>query len=546
MLEQTVGQYPVWLIILIILLILLLLYLWWARQRGRFPFPPLTYPPEEYYVQDQLILTGPVGLVDNAVGHLENVRLERLDRMEFSQFGDRLLDCPGLPNGAGKDALVIDLYKIHGWFSSVSRAIQQIDRILGSQANLVHKDPNWLTGHPFEPEGSPFEPEGSPFEPEGSAGGAPAPEAPPEWFLRQWAFQVIELAPAEGLYPGGGVRVGIFDSSPYGDVHPGAQALKIIHQPEVPPPWELKVIHPKAWAQLPPSSRAHFDVRNHGYYIAGLVHAVARQSEINLIRVLGNDNRGDLYTLLRSIFDFLKGAAVDQPPETGAVLSLSLGIRVPPEEAKFGLPISVLALQYLLNAAGCLDVVAVAAAGNNSAKTRLPEPSNLPAAWVSTIGVAASNKYNRRACFSNLGDLAAPGGDGRAHLPAGEKAGDISHGGPAPDDGCQPRNKDCQDGECETAVIGPAIRQPYRDETNTCYVYWSGSSFSTPLVSGLAARVLQAGEGHFSPAQVEAIIACGATPTPDTYLGAGVINVRCTLTECLQAGVKQPCRPAAG
>ncbi|HEX9029219.1 MAG TPA: hypothetical protein VF823_08595, partial [Anaerolineales bacterium] len=264
--EQTVGLNPWWLILFIILLILLLLYLLWARRHGRYPFPPLVYPPEEYYIQDQLILTGPAGLVDNAVAHIENVRLERLDRMEFSLFGDRLLNCPGLPNGVGKDALVIDLYKIHGWFSSVTSAIQQLDRILGSQANLVHKDPNWLTGHPFEPEGSPFEPEGSPFEPEGSTGGVPAPEAPPEWFMRQWAFQVIELASAEGLYPGSGVRVGIFDTSPYGDVQTGGQALKTIHQPELPPPWNLNVIHPKTWAQLPPSSHSHFDVRNHGYF----------------------------------------------------------------------------------------------------------------------------------------------------------------------------------------------------------------------------------------------------------------------------------------
>ena len=65
---------------------------------------------------------------------------------------------------------MIDLYRITGQFPDVARTIERINNLLGGQAGQVAKDPNWLTGHPFEAEGSPFEAEGSPFEAEGSVG----------------------------------------------------------------------------------------------------------------------------------------------------------------------------------------------------------------------------------------------------------------------------------------------------------------------------------------------------------------------------------------
>jgi subtilisin family serine protease len=163
----------------------------------------------------------------------------------------------------------------------------------------------------------------------------------------------------------------------------------------------------------------------------------------------------------------------------------------------------------------------VAAAGNDSAASPLPDPPNLPAGWNTGLGVAATNPENQRACFSNQGRLAAPGGDGR--------------GGKESGGGCQPRNTDCQDGNCPMAVIGPILQPPYSDDTSTAYIFWSGSSFSTPLVSGLAALVFQAGHGNLSADQVEQLILCGCTRTSDPYLGSGVINIRRTLLECMPA-----------
>ncbi len=515
---------------LVLILLAGLLYLLWARSNGRFPFSRLSYPPEEFYIQDQLILTGPEAVLDDLAQPQRGARLERLERLRFSELGDQVLNCPGLPHSeeAGK-GLVIDLYRISGQSPNVARTIQRINNLLGGQAGQVSKDPNWLTGHPFEAEGSPFEAEGSPFEAEGSpfeAEGSPTSSLPglaqAEFFMQQWAFKNIELG--SPLYNGQGVRVGIFDTSPYQGLTPDTANKKSVILAQTPSKLELSVLHPTPSATPNPASGAPIDVRNHGYFISGLVHALAPGSDIHLVRVLGNDNRGDLFTLLKAVFNFLKESVGDQENQpTGMVINLSLGVRVPPEEAKIGLPGAVVALQYLMNASRCLGAVICAAAGNNSAHTPfLPEPANLPARWVSGMGVAASTIDNRRACFSNQGRIAAPGGDGRASK---------DH----PESDCRPRTADCQGADCPSAVVGPVILPPYSDETRTSYLFWSGSSFSAPLVSGLAALVIQAGQGQFTPNEVESLIICGATPTNDPYLGVGVINVRRTLEDCLRA-----------
>jgi subtilisin family serine protease len=517
------------LFILFIIILAIILYLIWTYLNRRFPFEPRIYPPEEFYIQKQIILTGPEGLMDNLAGRISSgllVRLVRLDRLPFSELGEGVKNCPGLP--APAEGLVIDLYRIEGLFANVANAIRTINRILGDQAGVVLKDPNWLTGQPFDPEGSPFDPEGSPFEPagspfdpEGSSAGPVTKLADPADFMAQWAFKVIDLA--AGRFNAEGVRVGIFDSSPFGNVSPDTLVHKVIAMTGMPVDelgeFSLDVLHPTPSAKPASSKKRNIDVRNHGFFIAGLIHAVAPQSQLRLVRVLENDNRGDLFTLLKAIFNFLKENQHEEL--TGQVINLSLGVRLPPEEAKFGLPAEILSLQYLMNAARCLGAVVVAAAGNDSYKVPLPFPSNLPGGWSTGLGVAATNLKSQRACFSNQGRLAAPGGDGRS-----EKESDHD---------CKPRNDECTDKDYSMAIVGPIIQPPYNDDNKNGYIFWSGSSFSTPLVSGLAALVMRAGGGGLSPTEVENLILCCCTPTGDPYLGAGVINIRRTLLECMPA-----------
>jgi subtilisin family serine protease len=496
------------------LIVLAMLFILFILLRGL----STPYPPAEFFIQDQLVVTGSNKEVAEAIKSLGSGTVISKTRLNFSELADSQW-CPGLSIKSTTDEyLVSDLFTITVDKPDVAAAIETI-RKSGAQ---VTAEPNWIDGSPWEVEGSPWEVEGSPWEVEGSttASGesASALMAPAEdaTFMQQWAWDAIGLSELSTLEediksPTNGIRVGVFDTSPFATPEDSTY------------PW-LTVLHPAPAATLPPSDKdkdSEIDVSDHGLFVAGLIKTVAPESNIELIRVLRKDKRGDLFTLNQALFDFM--GRVESDREKGGVINLSLGIRVPPTDTVGfeGLPRQVQSLQDLLALARCSGIVVVAAAGNNSAGDDIPELANVPAAWSSVNGVAASNIEAGRACFSNQGDIAAPGGDGR-------EPGQLTRR-------CRPRISDCTDPDCPFAVIGPVTN----GTTSSDFAYWTGSSFATPMVAGLASRVLEEGAGDFTPADVRAILECGASRTANRYLGAGVINVSRTMTECLNPLLEQ-------
>jgi len=248
------------------------------------------------------------------------------------------------------------------------------------------------------------------------------------------------------------------------------------------------------------------DISNHGLFVAGLVHAVVPHSEIYLVRVLEDDACGGLFGINKGIEMFMHQALEDRGTLEGTVINLSLGVHKPPGPCQFGLPDEVKSLERILERAVGLGAVVVAAAGNDSYDKPSDSPSSmeLPAEYPFVIGVAASSIRSGRGCFSNRGDVAAPGGDGRFL-----------------DEETRCAIPDClEDPDLCLISLAP--------NSKTGYAYWVGTSFSTPLVSGLASMLLDAGvpPAHVAD-QIEGSAVWSAAYEP--ALGGGVINLPASL-----------------
>lgn len=501
------NQLP-WFFLLLLLLFLILLI--WFLFYGRLDRPK--YPPEEFYVTGEVIIRGPAKAVESAVGQASGragIELSHLDRIDYSELEDAVRNCLSECSPTDFNSFVIDLYSLTGTEKSVAAAIRAINDAVGRGSD-VRAEPNWLSGYPWEPTGSPWEPTGSPWEPTGSAN-EDEQKAPSSLFMEQWAFKQIELDKKVDSSSGRKVRIGILDTSPFEGERLSRMTLDWVAEPT-----PLTVTLNNRY-RLPEAKKNHVDLSSHGVFAAGLAHAIAPNAEVQMIRVLNKNNLGDLYYLLKAIFEFIKeNTFIDLPDNHdryGAVLNMSLGVRVPPDEAGMGLPLEVQSMRDLLQAAKCAGIMVVAASGNNSANMLRPEPANLPANWPEILSVAASDQEETRACFSNQGNIGAPGGDGKT------KVGDPNS--------CEPANKDCAkaQSDCKYSVIGPVLKT----DKNTGFAYWSGTSFSTPMVAGLAACVIEMGRGKLSPDAVRHIIECGAKVVDAPDIGNRIINVPATL-----------------
>jgi hypothetical protein len=321
----------------------------------------------------------------------------------------------------------------------------------------------------------------------------------------------------------------VFDTSPF--IEPGPKSIDWVT-----PTLELQVVHPGVVVTWPdikqptPGVPESPSIDDHGLFVAGLIHAVAPRSEIHLYRVLDEFRMGDLWTLNLALHDFISTtlAAGDKP--TGAVINLSLGGH-PPQDYERRLAqlmgeawspaqlsrltrlllLEVTSLKTLLSAAQGRGIVVVAAAGNDSYGQEVIGGPQIPASFSEFIGVGSTGIKGNRACFSNWGDAAAPGGDGNATT-------------------CQPMVDQCSDG-CEYGLMSLVT---VSDVFPMGYAYWAGTSFSAPLVSGLAALVLEKEAGEVSPSEVRSKIIDSATESagwdrpgaPDGVPAPGVINVQ--------------------
>lgn len=518
--------------------------------------PGETLPTNPFFVLGQVILTGGSQDMEKMVAELasRDIPLTLYEGCTFSGLAElpaleqegRLPLRPGVEAGdapnpffapangrvelPGGQDLALNLYRIEG-DKTVEDAVQAVAEL--SRDIPVYADPNYLTGHlagspcssPFGVEGSPFGVEGSPFGVEGSPHGGQGVPAEEKDFWQQWAFGEINLkAPGErsSERTGAGVQLAIFDTSPF-TITGAADTVEPI--PLVDAPFDLNIHHPFDLPLLDVSAAAApaVDVRDHGLFAAGLAHAVALDSPVHLYRVLDANGCGDLFLLAKTLKNF---AAIQggRPQRERSVINLSLGIQKPRRLDAAGFndaqgeiaskgdavlrayqmaqtELGIESLHTALLLARQSGAVVVAAAGNDSVRDAKILGADVPAAYDFVLGVEARGPKNVPACYSNQGDVAAPGGQARLDPSDDGSDATVPH--------CVPLAA-----ACPTDSPGPGCPYGLISITATPrrygYSYWVGSSFAAPLVSGLAALHYQT----LSPPQVISAIQGAAAVPP--------------------------------
>lgn len=527
-----------------------------AQQR-----PEVTIETGQALISGQIMLTGEAEDIGNVVNILAETRQLRLRPVVTTTF-DFLAEYPP-PNRdefdirqqslgkrqravdplAGRlqdlPSLQIGLFEFPEETHSLSETLELIATVvLSPEVELptdVVAEPNYVTG--FEITGAPWGVEGSPWGVEGSPGSGTDPSNAEDYasydFWEQWALHAppgINLfngaTPPEGRtveeFDGEGVQVAVFDTSPFdaeGDYTFADWG------PDSPNPLKVTVSHLLAEPESEPNTDP-VDIADHGLFVSGLVYAVAPASDIYLLQVLNAQGQGEVQGLIDAMNVYMSDRlAVSSGSLERTVINLSLGSHAPdeeelPEAARQQIalmlkawgydvpdegPLPVLALDVMMRLFDIYGASVIAASGNHSADEPQPLPPQFPAAFSTVVGVTASSKDQLQSCYANNGDLMAPGGDGG---PGDVDLDGIIDATPTPpavaEDVCLPTHSTCAgDGpNCGFGVVS------YTRKVHKGFAYWVGTSFATPLVSGLAANLIQA--GATSPTQVREALLCSA------------------------------------
>jgi thermitase len=203
------------------------------------------------------------------------------------------------------------------------------------------------------------------------------------------------------------------------------------------------------------------EMTGHGTHVSGIVVRVAPAAKIMPLRVLDTEGYGDVFTISKAIrYAWLNGARG---------INLSLGTS---EKSEL--------LQEMVGRAINEGVVVAAAAGNSNMLTpHYPAAGDgIKASADGLVAVTSVDREKKKSSFANYGlwvDVAAP---------------------------------------------GEAIRSAY---PNSRYANWSGTSMSTPFVSGQAALIRKA-YGSLKPTRVEAKIRDTAREEDSLYSGELGVN----------------------
>jgi hypothetical protein len=278
---------------------------------------------------------------------------------------------------------------------------------------------------------------------------------------------------------------------------------------------------------------AGFPMEDHGVFIAGIIRDLAPDSRVECIRVLNDYAVGNIAMLIDAL-SHIQNRLLETNPETGepgdlyekpVVVNMSLTAS-PAEEtlAELGytdesMAPARLALLKPMQALAKQGVVFAASAGNGSGpNNQYTDPtgkrvgSRFPAAFAydlpgiasheslsTMIPVGALNRNGDAASYSNYpGELGIGTYGGELPQPDSASANDKT--------GTQPQLPIDALRGVYTATYYPALSQTdqlstyspapvfypmYRPTALSTWAYWSGTSFATPIISALVARIMQ-------------------------------------------------------
>lgn len=272
-----------------------------------------------------------------------------------------------------------------------------------------------------------------------------------------------------------------------------------------------------------------FDMKDHGLFVTGIVRDIAPRVNIEYIRVLNDAGTFDTHTLIHELHRIQK--RIDKDVEEGGlrnqpvVINLSLTIMPSQEELAavwfessnsystdaFTQVMSDterlrVGLHKIIQSLTHSGVVIVAAAGNdsNNPETPMRIGPRYPAAFSEVISVGAVDRYGKAASYSNYPAL-PPNNNGIATYGGAkpQPVPPVGPGGPVPPGDFGPDPHTMTTAEDVDGLVGvysspryPALAisdspQDYKAPSEDAWAFWCGTSFATPIISGVAARVLQ-------------------------------------------------------
>ncbi len=254
---------------------------------------------------------------------------------------------------------------------------------------------------------------------------------------------------------------------------------------------------------LPPDAPAtyiaghNYLMPDHGLFVAGIINSIAPNARLRLIEVLNKHGVGTAESIARGLVEALN--ELSRNPSTPLVVNCSLMLDIPrpnfvPDDLQtlfrknldtpdFNRDMA-LTIEFICNQLFGKDASLVGAAGNEGNANQHP-PARYPAAFVSTVGVgAADRKGSDKDTYSNTSDDPT-------------RTGFVTLGGHT-----DPKAQDEADPDCGMlgVYIGPlpAVPKPIPGPWRDGWARWAGTSFATPIISGVLALLRQqaASPGH--------------------------------------------------